>query len=445
MSHQLLFTLPKALLRLTAAEVPVGVVSQSPRGIHDVASTLLDLRRWMRDASLRLRHGSVRPGQAVPFEVAGLQPLSPFHFLLDQRRLFGGTLDPAGGATGSFNLPVLPFGETVFLNVRDATGEFAFNVVRVAGSIVTGPGPGGQAVRVFRDGRPTATFLPYVPAFAGGVSIAVAPLGGAGAQLVTGAGPGDPPHVRAFTASGAPRATSFLAYDRGSRSGVRVAAGDFERDGRAEVVTGPGPGLPPRVRVIKLGADGNPVRDLASFLAYDEGFRGGVNVAAGDVDGDGVPEIITGPGAGAPPEVRVYRLQSGAPGGVRLLARFLAFEPTFTGGVHVAAGPLDAGDRDSIVVGAGPGRPPLVRVAKLLGGVIRMRASFLAYPAAFRGGVFVAAGNVAGDSRSEIITGPGPGIAPQVRAFTGNGVPTGLAFLAYGAAFHGGVAVAALP
>jgi hypothetical protein len=40
--------------------------------------------------------------------------------------------------------------------------------------------------------------------------------------------------------------------------------------------------------------------NVASFLAYPT-FSGGVRVAAGDVNGDGAPDIITGTGPGAAP------------------------------------------------------------------------------------------------------------------------------------------------
>ena len=85
----------------------------------------------------------------------------------------------------------------------------------------------------------------------------------------------------------------------------------------------------------RLDVSGNPVAELAGFFAYAPAFTGGVFVACGDVDGDGIPEIITGADAGGGPHVRILRIQGGT---VTSVFEFFAYHPNFRGGVRVAAG-----------------------------------------------------------------------------------------------------------
>jgi hypothetical protein len=74
--------------------------------------------------------------------------------------------------------------------------------------------------------------------------------------------------------------------------------------------------------------------ELQSFFAYVSAFTGGVRVAAGDVDNDGFADIITGAGPGGGPHVRVLHGQTLAE-----LRSFFAYVPAFTGGVFVGGTP----------------------------------------------------------------------------------------------------------
>ena len=94
----------------------------------------------------------------------------------------------------------------------------------------------------------------------------------------------------------------FFAYDPAFTGGVFVAAGDVTGDGIADVITGAGPGGGPHVRVF----DGATGTELRSFFAFPPGFTGGVFVGAGDVTGDGVADLITGAGPGGGPHVRIF-------------------------------------------------------------------------------------------------------------------------------------------
>lgn len=81
-----------------------------------------------------------------------------------------------------------------------------------------------------------------------------------------------------------------------------MALGDVTGDGSDDLVTGAGAGGEPHVQVF----DGETGALVAEFMAYDPDFRGGVRVAVGEVDGDGRAEVVTIPEGGTAPVVRVH-------------------------------------------------------------------------------------------------------------------------------------------
>src|SRR5262249_34163280 len=186
---------------------------------------------------------------------------------------------------------------------------------------------------------------------------------------------------------------SFLAYDSSVRSGVRVATGDVNGDGVPDIITAPGPGGGPNVKVF----DGKTLAQIGSFYAFAPDFAGGVSVAAGDVDGDGKAEIVVGAGPGGGPHVKVL-----AADGTELQS-FYAYDPSFTRGVAVAAGAFVGPGRAQIATGAGRGGGPNVKVFGPGGAVL---ASFFAFEPQFDFGVNVAAGDIDGDGKAELIVGP---------------------------------------
>ncbi len=262
---------------------------------------------------------------------------------------------------------------------------------RVVPAAPVWPSDIGQAVGADDGGPPTvhllqrgtnreSEFLAYDAAFRGGVRTALGDVTGDGVpDVVTAAGVGGGPHVKVFDGKTGAVVRNFFAYDVRFAGGVEVAVADVNRDGAADIITGAGPGGGPHVKVF----DARTGRELFSFFAFAPTFGGGVYVAGGDVNRDGYADIITGAGVGASPLVRVLDGRTGAE-----LNSFNAFDPRFTGGARVASGDLNADGIDDLIVAAGPGGGPHVKAFDGRTGAVLFNR-FVA-DAAFRGGVRLA-------------------------------------------------------
>src|SRR5438128_1936834 len=120
-------------------------------------------------------------------------------------------------------------------------------------------------------------------------------------MLFVGAGAGGSPVVQAYDAETGARNFEQLVFEPSFTGGVHVGTADFTGDGIPDAVVAPGAGGGPRVRVLD-GKTGKPLPGpLGDLLAFDPDFRGGVNVAAADVDGDGTPDVIAAAGEGGGP------------------------------------------------------------------------------------------------------------------------------------------------
>jgi autotransporter-associated beta strand protein len=259
--------------------------------------------------------------------------------------------------------------------------------------------------------------------------------------LVSAADAGVAARVRVFDAASKAQRFSFLPYGPKFKGGVHVAAADVNGDEFPDIITAPGPGTAGLVKVFSGAvAPGGTPQLLYQFKPYGN-FKGGAFVAAGDVNGDRIPDIITGPGAGMTSTVKIFSGVNGAP-----IGGFSAFAG-FKGGVTVAAGDVSGDGKLDIIAGMGPGAGNKSRI-RIFDAASRAQiagplGNFLAYGANFKGGVFVAAGDVNGDTFADVITGPGAGMAPVVKVFTGDQPTAPRVLLAYPAGQKKGVRVAA--
>lgn len=242
----------------------------------------------------------------------------------------------------------------------------------------TGQG-GGPRVRVFSgvDGAILHDFFAYEAEFRGGVFVAAADVNNDGkADIITGTELGGGPRMTVFDVANGTRLHDFFAFDSSQRGGIRVAAADFNGDGHADLVATAGRGTQTRVRVF----DGRTRDTIHDFVPYDVRFTGGVFIAAGDVTGDGIADVITSADVGGGPHVQVFDGRTAVS-----LYSFFADDPAFRGGVRIAVQNVDGDSKDEIITGTGPGSPARIRIWKD-GSPIE---EFYAFDGTYTGGVYV--------------------------------------------------------
>lgn len=129
------------------------------------------------------------------------------------------------------------------------------------------------------------------------------------------------------------------------------------------------------------------------------GYTGELRLAAGDFNGDGATDYAVTPGAGAQAVVEIVNGRDGS-----LLVGPTDLFPGYTGGLYLAAGDIDGDGKAELVVAAGQSAPPLVATYQVSGGGLQRQAAFFAFDAAwFGGGIRVAVGDLNRDGFDDVV------------------------------------------
>jgi hypothetical protein len=263
-------------------------------------------------------------------------------------------------------------------------------------------------------------------------------------NVIAGAGYGEinPGLVKVLTHLGLPTGIEFNAH--AYMNGVNVASGDVDGDGTDEIITAPGPGSENPAEIRIFDRNGGLMQNL-NITAFGHNF--GANVASADLDGDGYHEVITGAGAGSkvPADVRIFVYDPGqqnlADSGIDLTAYATSY------GVNVAAGDVDGDGIQELITSPGPSNKNLgvLRIWSIdtSSGIgqwsVSLQSEFTVYTE-YKYSVTITSGDVNGDGQDEIIAGDGPHSKARdvVRIYDQNGLllhvwQAGTSFNGYGA------------
>ena len=261
--------------------------------------------------------------------------------------------------------------------------------------ILCAQGPNGtNRMRVF-DGltrRPMpgllGNFIPFPRSESNGLFVAAGDIDNDGhADLIVGT-EGGTPQTKIFSGATGQLLRTLDLSDLNLTNGVRVAAGDLNGDGKADVIIGSAPGDVSTVAAF----DGSNGTKIYEYFPFGQGDRGGVHLAAGLITGDKFADVIVGQATGGS-EVRVFS------GSTTASAWNLPAFENWTDGVRVGTVDSNRDGRLDVIVGEGP-TGGLVRIYAMNGhGEFNQLAPF---GSNFNKGVFVA-----GDPT------PGKGIQPR--------------------------------
>ena len=349
-------------------------------------------------------------------------------------------VDPAGRIVVAGTSPVNP----VALRVIASTG-LPSNVV------ATGPETGAGSVFTPNDTfdglDPTREAVTLPPG--GIVRVAQGDVNGDGTlDVISVSGPGDGRVVVLDGVTGVQLA-DFRPFGAGFAGGIWVAAGDFTGDGKAEIVVAPDRNGGVDLIVFDATAVLANPNDPAQFMRFnplidDQGVAQttnlnieGVRPAVGDINGDGVPELVIGAGILGGPRVVVFDgltiRDKTADDGIAPLANFFVFEENQRDGAFVAVGDVNGDGVGDIVAGGGPQGGPRVRIvdgAALVAAGIGFGLDPDANPGTLnnffvgnqdtRGGIRVMTADVDGDDLADVVTGSGDGLASVVSVIPGS-------------------------
>jgi len=284
---------------------------------------------------------------------------------------------------------------------------------------VTRAAGGSSQIKVYRltDGKLVTSFSPYSSKFHNGVSIAGGDLERKGVpNIVVGAGVGAAPQVSLYTVSGK-LVTRFFAFSKTLRTGVTVATGDVNGDGYADLITTPAMNYPGLVRTYTYDPTTKKFSRFQDVSVQSSKYRGGVNIAAADLDRDGYAEIIVAPASkGRKSAVELYAYEPSKKKMVKKYS-FSAYSRSFNSGIRVATGDVNGDGIPEIVLGPAPGTGE-IRAFVYQNRSVKKIVGF--YPASktYAGGIDLTSADVNTDGNDDIISGTFSNGLPGVRAYS---------------------------
>jgi FG-GAP-like repeat/FG-GAP repeat len=277
---------------------------------------------------------------------------------------------------------------------------------------------GGQAQQIAPWGYNSIEFSPY-STYQNGVRVAIGDVNGDGkAEIVTAPANGGFSEIRVFDGTTFKQMGAFPPQKDGAWwNGAFVSTGDTNGDGRAEIVEGLDTGCCTMIHVL----DGQTGMDSAGFWPWGTNSQAGARVAVADLNGDGKAEILAEP-------IGTNTVSAFGTGGGNPFRIYQTFGDEALAGATIAAGDVTGDARPELVAAANTGAGIQVKVIDTQSGATL--ASFFPYgPSTAVATPQISVGDVNGDRRADIVLTASFANGTQVKALDADGRQLGSFFV----------------
>ncbi len=232
--------------------------------------------------------------------------------------------------------------------------------------------------------------------------------------------------LRFFDSNGNRARNGFFASEAGYKGGDKIARIDLDGNGQRDLLV---------VSKNKIMAWRDDGQIYLRLYPYTVDYQGELRVALGDLNRDGFLEVYVAPSPGYPLPIKIYTRH-----GRQMKRDWYPFGEKYFGGYSITVGGLDGSDKNNLVI-AKASAEPLVSVFDYN---YNLAWQWLAFNRSSGFGLNVAAGNVVGLSGDEVVVGAGAGGPPVMRVFDFQGQQIGSEFTAYSALSKPGIEVLTL-
>lgn len=255
------------------------------------------------------------------------------------------------------------------------------------------------------DGSKKEEFYAYSQKFTGGVNLTVGNVKSDWPEeIITAAGSGGGPHLRIFNQQGQ-LISQFFAYPANFSGGVNIVTIKYNSESEEKIITAPQSNYPPLIKIFDY--HGNLLKE---FLVFENNYQQGVNLASGDINGDGIEEIIVSK-ANHGSLVRIFTSTG------NLLSQFEAFGSAVNG-LNLTSADIDNDQIEEIIVAPVNNAKGQVKIFDYRG---NLKSQFLAFENNYFGGINLTASDIDLDQEVEILATPNNNHSPMVKVYSPSG------------------------